>query len=340
MPFGTTSDKKASFVTFVIMVAVLGFGAFGCEDSFQRSNPYDENTPADDQAKATVKGQVLLEGQALEQQDAVTITLEGEGQTLTTTSGEDGLFSFDQSVKPGNWSLRFTLARYQESLFGPFQIAAGQELTAPVLNLLLRRASLQGSVVLDGVDAAGDPIQDFSGVSVLLRQSGSQSSKLRAKEEQGGAGLRSYSGTTDSDGEFFLSGVPFGDYDLLAGKEGFSSASDDVEVGKENVDIDTITLVSSMGVVVIAEGEAFTHDPKVAVSLQSSSPIKSWELSEDPDFPEDETLSGTVSPGKETEFVSVEFSLSQGDGEKTVYGRYLTLADVPSEVARDRKSVV
>ena len=267
MPLRTTSDKTAPFWSFVIMVAVLGFGAIGCEDSFQRSNPYDENTPAEDQAKATVKGQVLLEDQALDQQDAVTITLEGEGQTKTTTSGEDGTFSFDASVKPGNWSLRFTLAKYQESQFGPFQIQAGQDLTVPVLNLLLRRASLQGSIVLDGVDAAGDPIEDFSGVSVLLKQSGSPSSKLRAKEEQG---YRSYSGTTDSDGEFFLGDVPYGDYDLLAGKEGFSSASDEVEVGKDNVDLDTITLVSSMGAVLIADGEAFTNAPKVAVSLQSS----------------------------------------------------------------------
>ncbi len=345
-----STNPSACFLFLAILLS-LG-GLIGCDAELSRSNPYDENAPADEQVPATVRGAVLLEQQNEGEQDAVSVTLEGPGQTLTTTTSADGSFAFQESVMPGNWLLRFNMTNYQEVSYGPFDASVAGEVTIPTVNLKLRRASLSGAVRLEGVDDSGNALEDFSGVRILARQTSGVSAKRVAKlraddddddndsgdddvtdDDTTGQTERSYSATTDENGNFYLDEVPFGDYDLVAGKDGFSSAAQEVSVGEDQVQISGIVLVSSLGALSLNDGNDVTNNPTVNALLKSSGPMKRWWLSEDPDFEDETTISGEIETGVEADFVESPFTLKSGDGNHVVYGKYETLAGLPSELS-------
>ncbi len=322
-----------------------------CDYDLSATNPFDPDTPPEDQAKASVTGQVELEFQSAGQQDGVTITIEGEGQTLTTTSVADGSYSFEGSVVPGSWSARFSMTGYAENTLD-FTITAADSVALPLVQLTKRRALLTGNVTLEGIDAAGNAIENFSGVMISLRQTSSTSAAARkrifAGDEDGDSTLPedgdvetedatqelTYTALTDENGNYLLDGVPFGSYLLIAGKEGYSNDSDEVEVDKDSQRLPDSRLISSQGAVLIAQGAAFTNKTTVPVTLRSSGPIKFWWLSEDPTFEDESTQNGEISDVEQLD-ITLDFTLSEGDGLKTVYGRYETFDGLPSEETSD-----
>ncbi len=321
---------KPTGTRFLAVLASLFVLVSGCDYKLDADNPFDPESPPDKQAKGSLSGTVDLQYQGAEAQDAVTITLDGEGQTLTTTSREDGAYSFEESVMPGSWMLRYTLPTYQETTFGPFEIGAAESMTIPVITLLKRVSALNGSVTLDGLDENGQPIEDFSGVRLVLRSKDAVSGA-----ESGEDAPRSYTTVSDSDGSYYLGEVPFGSYELIAGLDGFSSSLSPVTVEDDEMILNSIRLVSSMGAVRIADGAEFSSNREVSVLLRASGPIKSWTLSEDADFADGTTISGEIPDTTETLFVEETFTLSEGDGEKIVFGRYETFAGAESDIASD-----
>ena len=333
--FEFSSILKA-FAFLLSLWALLLLGA--CDTGLDPTNPYDDETPAEDQAKSTVKGFVLLEGQAAGSQDGVTVTLEGVGQTLTTTSTEDGAFEFAASVVPGRVELRFVLQSYENGSIGPISVDVSETLDLPELRLLFKRAQLSGEVTIEGIDNEGVEISDYSGVTIMLRRKAkSATAKLMEDAEGEGASQlqESYSAISDSDGTYFLGGIPFGEYRMTAARDGYVGEGADINVGEDLVSAPLITLYSSIGALKIADGAEYTRVKTVPVVLQASGNIAIWKISEEREFSDETTISGEFGQDVEAKIVETDFTLSDGDGWKNLYAMYITQSGVESEISKD-----
>ncbi len=326
------TDKTTRWM-LPLLSGLFSFLLLSCEVGLDRSNPFDPETPPEDQAKATLSGAIELEFLSGEL-PAVTVALDGPGQTATTTTQPDGSYSFAESVVPGRVTLRFTVTDYSQAEYGPFELTAGEATELPQVKLSRLRKAVSGEIALDGVDENGDPVTDFSGVTVVLREKSLSAKPFKAAL----TGRRSYQAASEGTGAFYLDGVPHGQYEISATKEGFSTYSDLIDVGGENTGeqiLNPIRLVSSLGALRLADGAAYAAAPEVTAYLRASGPMARWWLSEDPEFGADATVTGEIPSGTEADFVETAFTLGAGDGVKMVYGKYETLAGLESEIASD-----
>jgi|GEM_PF-5529465 len=351
----TLNMPNVSKILILVISLLFGLMLVACDNSMDPTNPYDENTPPSKQAKASLSGSVKLEGQAAGRQDAVTITLtsaaaEGDtgGDQITVTSDSDGLFAFTQSIMPGRVSLSFSLMNYEEGTYGPIDVNPGESINDVLVKMLLRRSSVAGSVKLEGLDENGQKIVDFSGATIVLRSSDKKSKAMRLisdedSQEEGEDESeaeeetlnKTYTAGSDSDGSYYLDGIPYGEYEVILGKEGFSTYFGEAVVESETLSMPEVILVSSLGALAIEEGAEYVNASEVSVNFRASGLIKKWWLSEDPNFEDESTVSGETPEGTEADFIEETFILSGSDGLKIVFGKYETLEGVASELASD-----
>ncbi len=235
----------------------------------------------------SIDGTVLLED--LDPADGLTpspaaVTISLVGGTATTTAAADGTFLLT-GLPPGTQALRFALTDHT-AVEVPVVVHAGATATLAAVTLVRDRG-----VIFGVVDVTGAP--DVSGVLV----------------EAEGAGVADVTGV---DGSFSLT-VPTGTYDVTASKLGARRARADavVVVAGAVVDAGVLTLAPNIGVLVINDGAALTNDPEVTLVLDESDAV-SVRASEDPTFIDDEFVEYPLD-GR------VAFSLSDGDGDKTIF---------------------
>lgn len=212
----------------------------------------------------------------------VTVTA---GSRSVVTGDDDG---FQITGLPaGPIVVRFTRAEYvtQEKLA---LVTAGALTSVDGVQLVRATGTVTGTVV------PGD-LADRSGVTVTL---------------SGTAG--SFAGTSATTGAFSVVGVPSGVYQLRASRPGFSPTdAGAVEV----LPAQTVTIAGDIrldpliGDFLINGGAAFTTEPTVTLTLAADGAVQ-MRLSEDSAF------SGVVAQAFDA---SPDFTLSPGDGDKTIY---------------------
>lgn len=175
--------KKWLFLCFLTGVLT------GC-GKLEHKNPYDPESPSVLQAKGEISGKVVLEESATHEGVSVSI----KGTSLTAITDENGDFTITE-VPSGNWIVIFNKEGwgYYESL--PVSLGIGEKRSIGTINLSRLRGTLKGKVQLEEKE-------DHSGALVSV---------------EGTAHI----GFSDSDGDFIISGIPTGTYNLLISRDGY-----------------------------------------------------------------------------------------------------------------------
>ena len=253
----------------------------------------------------TLSGNVQLEGVASGQWGGVTLSVPGQP---VTTSASDG--SFQLSVPAGTYTLTASLSgavaghTYDRASVAGVAVQGGASTAVGALPLSMARGTLVGTVQLIGsADASG----------VVVNLSG-----------------QPYTATTGANGAFVLTGVPAGSYNLVARLAGYiTTAPTAVTVGASSTSsVPDLALTPLQGNFSINAGASFTNSAAVTVSFPTQSGITGMRVSQDGNF-------ATPSLGDVNYRVaasSAAFTLSSGDGPKTLYAQYQDQASVDSAV--------
>ncbi|MBI5528501.1 MAG: carboxypeptidase regulatory-like domain-containing protein [Deltaproteobacteria bacterium] len=249
---------------------VFLLAAAGCSTSVDPTNPYDPSAASEKKAKGNVRGSVALE----RSDDPSGVLVSLEGTSLTATTGSDGSFTLT-GVKEGVYAVLASKEGYRQERLPGVSVAVGVATDLGVIEVLLARGVVAGSVTLAG-------LQDHGGAVVTLKETTSQqpsaiSQQPTAKSQQQSgfrlqaSGLNSqlstsFGAVTGSDGSWQIGEVPAGQYFVVVSKDGFQArCAGMVTIIKdgEQKSVGTLELVSSSALVRFATRAGVDFPPRV-----------------------------------------------------------------------------
>ena len=161
---------------------------------------------------SAITGQVSVEGTGL---DDVTVSLQGRGEERTATTNSAGQYTFSE-LRSGDYSVGIT--GYDDDLYGfdvttaTVNVALQETATVPFTGILLRTASIEGTVTVEG--------QGIRGVTVTVT---------------GGPKDEEHVRTTNDAGYYMVDELHAGDYAVaisdFAGDMHFDATTQSVSVG-------------------------------------------------------------------------------------------------------------
>lgn len=201
-------------------------------------------------AKGSVSGTVTLES-ALDNA-GINILLQNEDKNVTktysTVTDSTGHYALS-GIEPGSWRVQATKSGFNNGYTDPFEVSAGATAEANTIELSISLRSIIGTVTLQGKT-------DYSGIRVTA-------TKTTATTEI-------YSGLSNKEGTFALSGMTPGEYILSYSYEGYrSQTSSSVELMEDSsITLDAIELTKATGKISgIANLEGCTDHSGILVSL-------------------------------------------------------------------------
>jgi hypothetical protein len=215
---------------------------------------------------------------------------------VSVTTSDDDAFTLT-NLPSGAVQIRYSRADYVTETQTVI-VEAGAEVQAEPVTLRRVSRSVTGTVTLvGGADNAG-ALVTLSGNGVSL------------------------AATSAADGSFTISNVPTGTYTVEARKDGFTNDDAIVEVTAAGTIAPVVlTLIAQIGDFEINNGAQFTNDPLVTIEIESDT-AATMRVSEDPDF------SDAFTPvAFDPQF---DFTLSSGDGVKTIFVELIDANGVPS----------
>jgi hypothetical protein len=241
-----------------------------------------------------VAGTVTLEGMGDNQHGEILLSLLG-GQTGTTAA--DGTYRLTD-VAAGTYTMTASKDGYDTQTITGIVVQGGRETVIPAFSLSISRGAISGNVQLSGQSDHGGTNIELTG-TVFTAQ-------------------------TNSQGDYAIDGIPVGIYELTASHDGFARGI----VGSVQVDANSTTVVEELTLAVrqgdfdINGGAPYTNDPNATLSLTATDAVQ-MRISELSDFSDTTYVAFEPSPG---------FTLSDGDGLKTVYVQYLAADSTPSQI--------
>ncbi|MBW1809639.1 MAG: carboxypeptidase regulatory-like domain-containing protein [Deltaproteobacteria bacterium] len=238
----------------------------------------------------SVSGRVQLEFAGTDQHGGVVVAILG---IATTASAPDGSYVLS-GIPAGVHSIVATHENYDSNSATGIVIRGGIQASAQDIHLVYSRGGVAGQVLLVGEN-------DHSNIVISLTPDI--------------AGNR-LSVNTDTGGNYTFQSVLVGTYELTASKDGFSKGV----VGSVSVSADSISPVATLNLprkdddFDINGGAAYTSNPVVELTLDAVDGAE-MRISEDPNFA-DPGLGDTAYRTYES---PVDFTLSTGDGNKTIY---------------------
>ncbi len=233
----------------------------------------------------SVIGVVRLEGADLDQYGDVVISLLG---SVTSTSAADGSYRLT-GVAAGSYTLTASMTGFDTQTITGVAVDGGRETQVQDIFLPISRGTVQGSVLLSGEPEHGGTLVELTGTT--------------------------HTAMTSNTGDYAIEGIAVGTYELTARHDGFVRGV----VGGLLVEADTVTDVTQLTLALrlvdfeINGGAPYTNDPAVSLTLTAQDAIE-MRISEDSTFADTTWVAFEAEPG---------FSLSAGDGLKTVYVQYL-----------------
>jgi hypothetical protein len=201
-------------------------------------------------AKGSVSGTVTLES-ALDNA-GINILLQSEDKNVTktysTVTDSTGHYALS-GIEPGSWRVQATKSGFNNGYTDPFEISAGATAGPNTIELSISLRSIIGTVTLQGKT-------DYSGIRVTA-------TKTTATTEI-------YSGLSNKEGTFALSGMTPGEYILSYSYEGYrSQTSSSVKLTEDSsITLDSIELTKATGKISgIANLEGCSDHSGILVSL-------------------------------------------------------------------------
>ena len=201
-------------------------------------------------AKGSVSGTVTLES-ALDNA-GINILLQNEDKNVTktysTVTDSTGHYALS-GIEPGSWRVQATKSGFNNGYTDPFDVSASVLTVANTIELSISLRSIIGTVTLQGKT-------DYSGIRITA-------TKTTATTEI-------YSGLSNKEGTFALSGMTPGEYILSYSYEGYrSQTSSSVELTEDSsITLDAIELTKATGKISgIANLEGCSDHSGILVSL-------------------------------------------------------------------------
>ncbi|NOZ86233.1 MAG: hypothetical protein GXP49_08190 [Deltaproteobacteria bacterium] len=305
-----------------------------CSTEISPTNPYDPDTPTALKSTGSISGMVVLE--ARNSVSGIEVSLEDSG-SKAVPNRETGKFQLNK-VAPGVYQVRVHdvahLSEYRDHVLFGVRVDPGVHVDLGEIFLPIFRGTLQGAVQL--LDETGTPLGTHEGVVVSLVPAGFKNDGSVREPVDYRA-----SAVTGGDGLFVFENIPVGEYNVVAAKTGYVVAGTEkpvlVRKGSQ-ASAGVLALQPASGAVAIFSGKQFTglSEPytttrEVKLHVRAFH-AKSMIISNYPDFSEPETVP--------IEADTIEFDhpwiLTQGDGEKTVYVKFITEEDTETDVCTGR----
>lgn len=269
---------------------LLGLALASCVPEFAADNPYDPEAPPSRQAPAHIEGRIVVEAEAA--LTDVRILAEGTGEL----GSADATGRFSIELAPGRHVLSIVAPKHETYDLGSVDLAIGERRGLGVVELVALRGRIAGSIALEGET-------NLTGTMISV-------SKIDR------------SALTNAQGAFAIESVPIGEYDLVLLHQGFATASLPSIIVEEG---ETATVSTSL-VQLLADadfaiegGARYTSARDVSLDLFGFD-HPCIQVAEDPDFvvaTEWELFAGGAHP----------YTLTDGDGSKTVYVRFAQSGD-------------
>jgi len=273
----------------------LGLGT-ACIPDFPAESPYDPETPEAQQAKAQVMGQVVAET-AIELTE-IQLVIEGQG----VAANADAMGQFKVELAAGEYVLRIRSPQHDDLNLGTLVLNTGEKRDLGRLSLVAKRGAIEGSVKLGGST-------DNSGALVSV-------SKIQR------------SVFTDASGNFAISDVAIGDYELLIMREGYATQiikDIKVEEGQSATVSVSLAQLASDADFSINDNALYTAQREVTLNLAGFA-FNSVQVSETANFAE------MAAPLPRMDAQS--YSLSEGDGPKRIFVRFTNSSAAPYEFSK------
>jgi hypothetical protein len=232
------------------------------------------------------------------------------GTGLTALTAADGSFLIG-AVPAGNHTLSFAKDGYATASVGSVPVEAAVTTNVATVRLLRARDAIEGTIDLVGR-------ADDSGVAV-------------------GVTGTAFTAVTNEVGRFRIDGVPEGIYEVTASRDGFlRGLASSVTVRADEVAQLSIQLAQRVGDFEINGGALFTRERTVRLSLDTSD-AAFFMASEDASF-SNASLGDTIF--RPVVSAAVDFELSAGDGDKSVFVQFrdaegITSGPFSSSIALD-----
>ncbi len=234
----------------------------------------------------TVAGLVSLENAEVDQHGDVIVSLLG---SVTGTSAADGSYRLTD-VAAGTYTLTAARDGFDTQTVTGVVVDGGRETLAQDIFLPISRGSVRGKVQLAGESDHGGSLVELTGTT--------------------------HTALTNNAGDYAIDGVAVGTYELTARHDRFvRGVVGAVLVAANTVtDAEPLALAVRQGDFEINGGDRYTKDPAVTLVLTAQDAIE-MRISEDLNFADTDWVPFAAEPG---------FTLSAGDGLKTIYLQYLS----------------
>ena len=267
------------------LTLVLMMLASACT-SVAPTNPYDPETPAAQQSQATLSGFIVVEATT----DLADVQL--LDQELGELSRPDVSGRFRIDLVAGSYELSVRAPDHETLTLGTVKLGIGELRDLGALELRAHRGALAGVVTLaDSANHAGSVVSASPGEHLSL---------------------------TDASGAFLFSSLPVGSYTVTVVHSGYANRAQQVIVLKDQTVSMATELASIEGDFSINGGATYAASRDVTVTLYGWSHAF-VQASESPSF-EGASWAPLSTTGPNAH--QVAFTLSAGDGHKTIYVRF------------------
>jgi hypothetical protein len=242
----------------------------------------------------SIAGRIRLEGAGDGEHGDAVVSVPGG---RTTTTAPDGTYRL-AGLAAGTYTLTVSRSGFDTLHVSGLTVEGGGETAAPDIALAKSRGGIAGRVRLAGRI-------DHSGIAVELTGT-------------------VFTAVTNIEGDFAISGIPVGVYELTARHTGYvRGVIGSVTVAADTVtEVETLNLPRQQGDFDINGGASYTRERDVTLGLTVQNAVE-MRIAESPE------LAGVAWVSFESQPI---FTLSEGDGLKTIYVQYRDADEVESPV--------